>query len=164
MNSATNQHSIWVDGCLIERCPQVWSNLMPTESEDVRFCAACWKKVHLAHSPEQLHDFAEKGMCVALAYEQPNGKLLGRTRLPKVPLEHSAPELFAAISRHKTGAESIDDLRFIALCYLKHLDRNESLRFLRLLIEAGGKPDAELIISANRLGIDATDPAPPTSA
>ncbi len=135
---------------------------MPTESEDVRFCTAFWKKVHLTHSPEQLHDFAEKGLCVA--YEHPKGNFLGRTRLPKVPLEHSDPELLAAISRQKTGAASTDDLRFVAMRFLKHLDRNESLRYLRLLIDTGGKADAELIISANRLGIDATDPAPPASA
>jgi hypothetical protein len=115
----------------------------------------------MAHSQEQLHEFAEKGLCVA--YEHPKGNFLGRTRLPKVPLEHSDPELFAAISRQKTGAATTDDLRFVAMRFLKHLDRNESLRYLRLLIDTGGKADAELIISANRLGIDATDPAPPAS-
>jgi len=161
MDSSTHQHSIRVDGCIIERCPKDWANLMPTESADVRFCAACWKNVHLAHSPEQLQDFAGKGLCAA--YETADGSVLGRTRLPQAPPEHSDPELFAAISRRRTGAASVDDLRFIALRFLKHRDRKESLRYLRLWIEAGGKPDAELIISANRLGIDATDPAPPAA-
>lgn len=158
MDNSAHQHSIWVDGCIIERCPKVWTNLMPTESTDVRFCAACWKNVHLAHSPEELHDFAGKGVCTA--YETPAGSVLGHMRLPEAPLEHSDPELFAAISRQRTGAASMDDLRFIARRFLKHRDRKESLRYLRLLIEAGGKPDAELIISASRLGIDATAPAP----
>ena len=161
MDSSANQQSIWVEGCIIERCPKVWMNLMPTENADVRFCAACWKNVHLAHSPEELHDFATKGLCAA--YETADGSVLGRTRLPKTPLEHVDPDLFAAISRQKSGAASVEDLRFIALCFLKHRDRKESLRYLRFLIEAGGKLDTELIISANRIGIDATDPAPPAA-
>ena len=55
---------------------------------------------------------------------------------------------------------ALELMRLIALRFLKHRERNESLRYLRLLIEAGGQADAELILSANRLGIDATNPAP----
>lgn len=158
MNSRVNQQRVEVEGCAIQRCPKKWDKLMPTESGDVRFCAACWKQVHFASSAEHLRELASQNLCVA--YEHQGERFLGRSRVSKELPEHQEPELFAAIFREKTGQASVEDLRLIALRFLKHRERNESLRYLRLLIEAGGQADTELILSANRLGIDATNPAP----
>ena len=147
-----------VGGCTIRRCPLEWKNLCEGDDATTKFCAVCWKDVHLATSPEQLKEFAGRGWCVA--YQRDGESFMGYEKRPKMPPEHTERDLFEAISRQKSGEATLDDLRFIALRFLEHLERTESLRYLRLFINAGGKADSQLITAANRLGIDATDPAP----
>lgn len=153
-----NLHLVEVDGCTIWRCPKEWKNLYGDKDASTKFCAVCWKDVHLATSAEEVNEFALRGWCVA--YQSRNDTFMGYARLPKTPPEHTEPDLLEAISRQKRGEATPADLRFIALRFLHHQVRNESCRYLRLFIDAGGQPDFPLIIAANRLGIDATDPAP----
>lgn len=47
-------------------CPQQWSQLQPTETDDVRHCAACDRDVHLALTEADLRRHCEQGHCIAV--------------------------------------------------------------------------------------------------
>ncbi len=47
-------------------CPQQWSKLQPTETDDVRHCAACNRDVHLALTEADLRRHCEQGHCIAV--------------------------------------------------------------------------------------------------
>lgn len=147
-----------IGDCEIRRCPQAWHQLLGEQDAAVKFCAVCWKDVHLATTPAQVREFAARGLCVA--YRNQDEKIMGSARLPPYPPEHRDPELFDAVSRHRAGTSSLEDLRFIASRFLKYHEREDAIRFLILFLDAGGQPDVKLITEANKFGIDATNPAP----
>jgi hypothetical protein len=51
-------------------CPQQWSKLQPTETDDVRHCAACNRDVHLALTEADVRRHSEQGRCIAVPVVQ----------------------------------------------------------------------------------------------
>lgn len=47
-------------------CPQQWSRLQPTDTEDVRHCPACNRDVHLALTKADVRRHSDEGRCIAV--------------------------------------------------------------------------------------------------
>jgi len=63
----------------IFRCPQTWNQLDDTESEDIKFCAACHRNVYFCDNDEDTLFHAKLGHCIARERPQEN-------ELPKILL------------------------------------------------------------------------------
>ena len=51
-------------------CPELWTNLQPTDDGSVRHCRICVKLVYLCHSESEVMEHAKKGNCVCFEAER----------------------------------------------------------------------------------------------
>jgi hypothetical protein len=59
-------------GCnWVKRCPRNWTELAPTEDNDVRHCTVCNESVYLCHSEDQLRHHASRRHCAAVESASP---------------------------------------------------------------------------------------------
>jgi hypothetical protein len=54
-------------------CPLRWNALERTESEMVRLCGVCDRRVYLCTSEEDMHEHVAAGRCVAVWVHEPDG-------------------------------------------------------------------------------------------
>ena len=76
MTDQSLRSGAWNDEVLIScefsfKCPRSWDRLAATERDDIRYCSACERDVHLALTQEDFRRHAEEGHCLAVRVVRP---------------------------------------------------------------------------------------------
>ena len=75
-----NEKSFEIKDCFEFLCPRMWEGLTSTETENIRHCNTCDKKVYRADTEKELFKLSNQKKCVA--FQNEGLELMGEIDMP----------------------------------------------------------------------------------